>query len=367
MSGSEKPDNGIARLVDAIGEVGGENYSKLARMVGMPEETVRYKVNRQFPKQRIAIHLGINYDKISLSRKIISVTFPSQYIAKAARALEEVSEELYVTYYAKTIGSKVITLMLVVPNNGWTEYKDFLVYLKENGILESYQAEDLVWYKHFPLMTDLYDFQKGEWNFRWEDLEKLKISPVEIPATNVSITLEEPDKMDLQILTELQSNANVSVSKMAESLKVSEDIAYYHFTEHVKKRNMIGQHIVGWVGTGGSYDKNSVSKVIFSFENVKQDGLNKVREVFYRFPFSWMELYTTNSNYYVFANIPSTQLNAPMHFIDQHGSGLGKLDIRICDSYDSAGFPLPTGMFDEKKGWQLNKARMIKDFQGYFK
>jgi len=56
-----------------------------------------------------------------------------------------------------------------------------------------------------------------------------------------------------------------------------------------------------------------------------------------------------------------------MHYIDQHSEGIGKLDIRICDSYDSAGFPLPIEMFDEKKGWQLNKARMIKDFQGYFK
>jgi len=367
MSGNEKSNDGIARLVDAIGQVGGENYSQLSRMVGMPEETVRYKVHRQFPKQRIAIHLSINYDKISISRKIISVTFPNQHMAKATRALEELSEQLYVSYYAKTIGSKVVTLMLVVPNNGWTEYKDFLACLKGNGILESYQAEDVVWYKHFPLMTDLYDFQRGEWNFKWEDLGKLKISPVEIPRANVALDLEEPDKTDLQILAELQSNANVSVSKMAQSLKESEDIAYYHFTEHVKKRGMIGQHIVGWVGTGGSYDKNTVSKVIFSFENIKQDGLDKIREMFYRFPFSWMELYTTNSNYYVFANIPSTQLNAAMHYIDQPSSGLGKSEIRICDAYDSAGFPLPTGMFDEKKGWLLNKARMIKDVQSYFK
>ena len=78
-----------------------------------------------------------------------------------------------------------------------------------------------------------------------------------------------------------------------------------------------------------------------------------------------MEIFTTNNNYHVFANTPSSELNAAMHYIDQHSEGIGKLDIRICDSYDSAGFPLPIGMFDEKKGWQLNKARMIKDFQGY--
>ena len=120
MSRSQKSNNDIARLVDAIGHVGGENYSQLSRMVGMPEETVRYKVNHQFPKQRIAIHVNINYDKISLSRKIISATFTSQHMQRATTALEAASEQLYVTYYAKTIGSNVMTLMLVVPNNGWT-------------------------------------------------------------------------------------------------------------------------------------------------------------------------------------------------------------------------------------------------------
>ena len=86
---------------------------------------------------------------------------------------------------------------------------------------------------------------RGQWNFNWEDLDEVKISSVEIPSANISLNLKEPDKIDLQILAELQANANLSVSKMAESLKVSEDIAYYHFREHVKKRSMAGQHVVG--------------------------------------------------------------------------------------------------------------------------
>lgn len=358
----------VTQLADAISKVGGDNYAQLARMTGMAEETVRYKIKHQFSKQRVAIHLSLNYERLTLSRKIISLTFASQYAVKASRALEENSEPLYITYYAKTIGSKAMTLMLTVPNNGWTEYKDFLAYLKEAGVVESYHAEDVVWYRHFPMMTDLYDFQKGEWSFEWDSLDKMKITPIEIPITNLDIAVEEPDKLDLQILAELQANANLSISKIADTLKISEDVVYYHYTEHVKKRGMIGQHAVGWVGTGGSYDKNSVSKVVFSYGNVEQDQLTKIRSVFYRFPFSWMELYTTDSNYYVFANIPSTQLNAAMHYVDQHSENLSsKLDIRICDAYDSAGFPLPVGMFDDKKGWILNKARMIKDFQGYFK
>ncbi len=366
MATRGKTDDNIIRLVEAISSVGGENSAQLARIVGMPEETIRYKMHRQFPKQRIAIHLSINYERIALSRKIISVTFASQHASKAGRALDELSQELYVTYFAKTIGSRNTTMMTAVPTDSWSEYKDFLEYLKEKGIVESYKAEDAIWYRHFPIMADLYDFQRGEWNFEWSELDSIKPALAGIPITNLDIANEEPDKTDLMILAELQADANVSVSKIAANMKVSEDIAYYHYTEHVKKRGMISQHVVGWVGTGGPYDRNSVSKVIFSYENVKEGELDQVRAVFYRFPFSWMELYTADNTYYVFANIPSNQLNAALHFVDQNVHA-EKLQVRMCDSYDSAGYGIPTEMFDDKKGWQLNKAKMIRDFEGYFR
>src|SRR3972149_4937418 len=164
MATRGKTDENIVRLVEAISSVGGENSAQLARIVGMPEETIRYKMRRQFPKQCIAIHLSICYERIALSRKVISVTFASQHASKAGRALDELSQELYITYFAKTIGSRTTTLMTAVPTDSWSEYKDFLEYLKEKSIVESYKAEDAIWYRHFPIMADLYDFQKGEWN-----------------------------------------------------------------------------------------------------------------------------------------------------------------------------------------------------------
>ena len=366
MATRGKADDNVMRLVEAISSVGGENHAQLARLVGMPEETVRYKMHRQFPKQHIAIHLSINYERIALSRKVISVTFASQHASKARRALDELSQELYITYFAKTIGSRTTTMMTAVPTGSWPEYKDFLEYTKEKGIVESYKAEDAIWSRHFPIKADLYDFQRGEWNFEWSELDRMESGLTGIPVTDPDVSIEEPDKTDLLILAELQADANISVSRIADKIKVSEDVAYYHYTEHAKKRGMIAQHMVGWVGTGGPYDRNSVSKVIFAYEDVKEDELGKVRDVFHRFPFSWMELYTGDNTYYVFANIPSNQLNAALHFVDQNVHA-EKLQIRMCDSYESAGFGIPAEMFEDKKGWLLNKAKMIRDFQGYFR
>ncbi len=367
-SGEEKSAGRIAKLVDAICLGGVENYSYLAKVTGLPEETVRYKITTQLPRLGLALHVVLNYEKLGLNRKIVTLAFPGQHGSKAPMAFNELAKQLYINYFGKSLNSPVYMLTLAVPSNIWTEYKDFIKYLSEKGTLDSFGFEDVLWSRHIPMRTDLYNFHKGEWAFDWSQVDKLKISP-ETPSPETSpcldASVEEPDYVDLAILSELQANATLPLSKIASNIRLSEDIVYYHYTEHVKKRGLISQHVIGWTKSGGRYDHNSVSPVIFALRGADKEDTRQVQVAFQKFPFSWLELMTANGTYYVFANIPSSHFNPAMHYVSQNTASLkGKLETSILDPYESAGFALPLEMFDKKKGWAFNKALTIRDVDG---
>ena len=246
----EVPDEkgeSLRKLVDTILVEGAENYSRLARLLNVPEETIRYRITNQFPRRGIALHIALNYEKIGLARKIVTITFSRHYGRRATNILEEMSKQLYITYYGKTMGTHTYTLMLAVPMKIWIVYADLLQYLVEKNILRSFEVEDISSYLHIPLRTRLYDFRKGQWEFQWPQVTDLDATPPDLHTVDFETSVREPDHVDLAILSELQANATLSVSKIASNIRVSEDVAYYHYLEHVKKRRLISQYVVGWV------------------------------------------------------------------------------------------------------------------------
>jgi DNA-binding Lrp family transcriptional regulator len=367
----DKGIDGIAKLVDAICCEGTENYSNLARVTGLPEETVRYKLSTQLPRRGLAPHIVLNYEKLGLKRKIVRLVFSNQPGFRVTRALTELAKHLYINYFGKALNSGVYTLMLAVPPNTWTQYKDFLKYLSEKGIVDSFSLEDILWSRHIPMRTDLYDFHKGEWEFEWSQADKLRNPPPEPPLMAPEDSVEEPnhgyepDYVDLAILSELQVNATLALSRIASNIRVSEDIARYHYAEHVKKNGLISQYTVAWMGANSRYDHDSVSPVLFAVREGDKNDIRQVRLTFHKFPFSWLELLGESGTYYVFANISTSHFNPAMRFLSQNMPGLeDRLETRIFDPYESPGFALPLEMFDKKRGWDFNKALTIRDLEG---
>ncbi|MCL4436169.1 MAG: AsnC family protein [Thaumarchaeota archaeon] len=369
----EKEITRMTVLIEAMMNFGVENISVLARSTGIPKETVRYKVRTQFPRHGLNPQVSINCEKIGLSRKIVTLTFSKRCANRASTALEQMSKHLYATYLGKTQGSRIYTLMLTVPFNVWKEYGDFIMALSEKGIVESLDFKDISWYRHVPLRTDLYDFRKGEWAFEWSKVNEFaRLLPTPTPShLYESMTLsavEKPDHIDLAILSEIQKNATLPITKIASNIGVKEDVASYHYTEHVKKRGLISQYIMGWVGAGSKYNNETVTQMLFTLHEADEEEAARVRLTFNKIPFSWMELFGKNGNYHVFASIPTSHFNSTMHYIDINTMCLeDNLEANIMDPYWSAGFPLPLEMFDKKKGWVFNKARVLSDFESFFR
>ena len=234
--------------------------------------------------------------------------------------------------------------------------------------MSNYRIEDILWSRHVPMRTDIFDFQRGEWNINWDKLGVRKDAPIEPPTPLLEDELfEAPDYIDLAILSELQVNATRPLSKISSDIKVKEDTVHYHYAEHVKKRNLISNYMVSWVGGGSVYNRNTVCQVIFRVDNLSAKELREVERVFHIFPFSWLEFLTGTDSYYLFSNIPSNLLNAAMHFISQSLGNLEeKLTILMYDTFESGGFPIPVSMFNKERGWEFNKANVINNFESHF-
>ncbi|MEM4200822.1 MAG: hypothetical protein QXR91_04645 [Nitrososphaerales archaeon] len=353
-----------AMLVDLILLYGPSNYSQIARSIGLPEETVRYKINVQLPRRGLKIHAIPNYFRLGLRRKIVELTFNRLTASKASEAFAKSAPELYLTYIGKDIHSRSFSLFSAVPNTYWSSYLDFLNYFVERQIIEAYSAEDVWWQRYIPFNARLFDFERGEWLF---DLEKIKSSKVEIPVIKpLDEGLFEQDYLDLVILSELQFNASTPLSKIAANIGENPDNIYYHYTNHIKARELISQYAVGWVGEG-TYRADNVSQVLFTIKEVTQSTLQEVRRLFYNFPFSWLELITREGNYHVFLNIPSQYLNLALHYLNRQLNSITEsVSVKLFDPFESLGFPLPLKMFDDKKKWVFNEAQTIRQFESFF-
>ena len=65
---------------------------------------------------------------------------------------------------------------------------------------------------------------------------------------------EEFDSTDLAIIDQLQVDANIQLTAMAEKLKMNHKTLAYHYEAHVLRRDLLKGYMVNWLGTRYDYE-----------------------------------------------------------------------------------------------------------------
>jgi DNA-binding Lrp family transcriptional regulator len=122
---------------------------------------------------------------------------------------------------------------------------DFVQFLDELEGLEVIRKVDLHWSTCFQtvnLRCNWFDPTSRSWNFSWDKW----IEEIPTKTTHLPFTLVDPpafpvkgDKTDVFILKELEKDATVSFTELAEMLGISPQLVRYHFYEHLVKRDLI--------------------------------------------------------------------------------------------------------------------------------
>ncbi|MEM2632939.1 MAG: hypothetical protein QXO29_03455, partial [Nitrososphaerota archaeon] len=116
----------IYKLIEAIKKYGPRNFSLLSRVTGIPVETIRYKICKQFKEKGIGVHLGIDYNKLALVRTWAKLEFKESFLPHAEKFLEKLSEIGYLIYYASTLPYNEYYAMFAIPTRYRKEYREFL-------------------------------------------------------------------------------------------------------------------------------------------------------------------------------------------------------------------------------------------------
>ena len=216
------------------------NISTVARNLGLPTETVRYRVKRLLSQGVIKLFGVPNHLKLGLD------LFRLILRAKFDKELEkELDNHPYVSYVARCYGCiNGYIVNLLVPRGHDYYVEEYLEKLRSY-----YPISDIIALKSLPTHYQLpnfhryYNFVTNTWDYSW------KLSPSYIRNIEVRVALPQQvllDHVDIAIIQELQVDATVSLTSLASKLGLSVASLRYHFVNHVIDRNLVN-YAVGYM------------------------------------------------------------------------------------------------------------------------
>jgi len=210
------------------------NVTAVARKLGLPAETVRYRVKRMLENYTVKFFAVPDFPKLGLIPYLVF------FDSKFSRALEAVLDaHPYVNYVARCYGDFNGYLVNLLAPRGAED--EALAHFK--GLVKDY-AKGLLALPRFsfeyplPDFKKYYDWEEGKWRCPWSRLLRYALKTAK--RSTISLPKEVLlDPVDISIISELQVDALVKMSELADRLGLSPASLRYHFVNHVLARGLI--------------------------------------------------------------------------------------------------------------------------------
>jgi hypothetical protein len=358
-------NNDIAKLAKCIGEVG-PKINEIARLTYQHKESVRYRYHKFFLDKGITIQATPSYSKLGLGRLIIYAKFADEFEPQATAILSAMSELCYLHSFTRTLLSQEYIIHVVVPKEFLAGCASLFNRFREIGLFTQLKILEFGEVRNPPMKTEYYDFLTGTWSFDWPPKEDKGVNLVSTSHQEI----EKYDKLDLLILKELEIDANRTIVKMAENVKVHFKTLEFHYVEHVEKRGLIKAYRVTWPGS--SYDlkldkavlkKHRYVEVSILFEGGTQIENAELISLLNKTPFLWCE--AVGPNYWAELFIPIYTYVEFMEYIGDFAGRAGdRMKFYVMDQSHALRFTISHKLFDsESRTWRLNTEDIVDRFE----
>ena len=333
-------------LLETIKRVGVQNYSLLSRLTGLNAETIRYKVNKHLTKLGLATTVDINFGELGLSIGYLTVT-PNGASGKSW--LDRIS---YLIFVGKSMGSNRFFCLTAVPFRLKRKYMDSLEQMKQDGLVESYQYEELYWMRYPPFRPEFYDFEARGWKMDWNRFE---MTMGEIGPSFLSVNRDSAvDFLDLKILSSMMKDPTTPLAKTAKEISVNPRTVRYHHSEHVVKNKFILSNNIRWIKPLQEGNPSGVMQAMILARKLDEQGMTKVRKFCNSLPFTWLETGSESRNYIAIADIPLTEFQKCIQQVELHLMGVGEsYEVVMLDASKTRPLSIPDEMYEERRGWRL--------------
>ena len=270
-------------IIDALGKYTPRNIYKIAKELGMPESTVRYRIRVMRKRGILWLFTNVYHTNIGLKKGVVFAEINPKYwnsIYEFMRANE------FWAYMVRLHGGReIIHALYTIPVEHISKLNDFLDEMVELDILRDYKVYHSTCFHRVNASESWYDFKNNEWNFSWENI----IHDVERADTLLPITLKDPkgfpilaDEIDIKILKSLELDATVTYTELAKNLNTTPQNIRYHFKQHIEKNFLIEGYEILFLRF--QLDKSMLIYFILDFPNYT--SMAKVANVFRNRPFT---------------------------------------------------------------------------------
>ena len=351
MNGKMTKD--ISKLIEAVNRVGIQNISLLARMTGMPTETIRYTMKKRFPSMGLTVRTPVNYGSLGLERYFVTLKFSESAARSEEAIVKSLASNAFLTYRCRAPIEQRLLAYFSVPVAVVDEFRAFLEALVKENVLMDYTCERLDWSRHPELNSKYYDFGKGNWSIDWDEVRKSRDVPPVPDASEEPSASPEIDPTDLLIIKELEIDSWRNIAEIARKLKLNERTIRWHYRKHVA--NTAQSSFVNW----SSVTPNDFSKavgLVHEFNDLSKDKLAKLRLIFNNFPFAWFEAGRKDGYYLVNSALPPESFMDSLRYLNERVSDVVQSwNTWTVDLATTTAYTVQYQNFDAKKGWFFKK------------
>ena len=229
-----------AKILTGLGKFGPRNTSLLARSLKLPATTVAFRIKKLTEKGYLQVRTNLAHSKLGLMRAVLIADMAGGLEEKLKKAIGNIGYWIYITKcYGKFNG---IYALFAFP----AEHKAQLeAYLKEAVRHKAMSSYVFLWVTNMCEVApnfDWFDFESKAWKFQWHQW----INEVFEASETLSERLLEPEKYQIMVdetdtflLKELQKDAFVEFTKIADTLKMSPQGVRYRYYKHIMKHGLI--------------------------------------------------------------------------------------------------------------------------------
>jgi DNA-binding Lrp family transcriptional regulator len=357
----------IGEFVKAIARYG-PDVTKASRSIGVYNETARYWYKKKLLANGFAVQAAVAYEKLGLKYVVMVVDLEDEFEEYAKPIFWAMSELCYVRYYNRTLPGGSYIVHAIVPEEHVQDFSSFFSKLRENRIFRSVDVFVADWHRNVPMRVEFFDFGHGVWDIDWG---KLAVKHNEKEDGIWMQGRVEFDRVDLEILKQMQMDAAVTGTKIAARLQTSVKNIHYHHRRHVMERGLIRNYRVNWLGTRYDYklEKAMHRKHRQLFLNLLATGLTESERMEARagvnqFPCLWAEA-SGEGFYYAEIAFPSEAATEGYEALARILRRVRrKYTLYVADHMNGIAFTLNPKLYDsEEKAWKFSSRELLPKFE----
>ncbi len=221
-------------IIEALGKLGPRNIYGIAKYLGLPESTVRHRINKLRKRGILYLSTNIYHTNLGLKKAVVYADVNPHY----TRYIHDFLELNDYWVYTKSLFSlrNCVFALYTIPV---TQEDKFIVFLNELvnlGIIERYDLKWSTCFHRVNTTTKWFDLDRCLWKFDWNAL----MEEMEKADTALPVTLKDPakwiikaDKVDVYILKELEKDATVPLTEISKKLGMTVQNLHYHYKHHI--------------------------------------------------------------------------------------------------------------------------------------